>query len=616
MKKEFFIIIEDHEQVGPYDLDYLAYLYQKGQLTSDALVWADGMSDWIRAGDCPDLYSIFCKANEDEDYNDDGLNEKKNFKTPAIIAGGIIVAALLLFFVFAKIVKTSDFSLIPVSNDGERWGYINRKGVFVINPQFEEADFFSDGLAKIRASGGKVGYINKKGEYVIPAIYKGGTAFDGGLAFVVHEGGFLTCIDKRGDTKFVLNLDRAQYVSAFSDGLALFITEKGEHGFVDKTGTTVINAQFQMALPFEGGFARVWHENVAGFIDKNGRIVINPQFTSVGNFNEGNAAFSDGNNKWGYINTKGSYVINPQFDDAGIFSSKLAAVRQGRTYGYINKDGRLIINPQFDAASIFSEGLAAVRSGNKFGYIKKDGKYEINTQFDFAGDFYKGAALVLNANKWGIINKKGQYIANPQYNHAKIASSSDTAPFFLESDYYDTSEFIRLFFSRESGNSFDGVRATTTLVELSEHAVYAENLNTREENRAEYSRPIAITNDISIRNVAFVFATTPIFSWLNNEWGRRIRQVYDNATPDAAVYQFALNGKAWEKRSVVFSALRAEIERRQGQAMINLNVDRREVFYLFQDGGKLNFVIVYQGDAITLYVGFNAQYLRREFGIL
>jgi len=29
--------------------------------------------------------------------------------------------------------KTTDYSLIPVSNDGEKWGYINSKGEYVIN---------------------------------------------------------------------------------------------------------------------------------------------------------------------------------------------------------------------------------------------------------------------------------------------------------------------------------------------------------------------------------------------------------------------------------------------------------------------------------------------------
>lgn len=40
-----------------------------------------------------------------------------------------------------------EIKLIPVKS-GEKWGYVDREGHYVINPQFEEADFFREGLAK------------------------------------------------------------------------------------------------------------------------------------------------------------------------------------------------------------------------------------------------------------------------------------------------------------------------------------------------------------------------------------------------------------------------------------------------------------------------------------
>ena len=49
---------------------------------------------------------------------------------------------------------------------GDKYGYINPKGEIVINPQFDEAGSFSEGLADVKI-GGKEGYINPKGEIVI-----------------------------------------------------------------------------------------------------------------------------------------------------------------------------------------------------------------------------------------------------------------------------------------------------------------------------------------------------------------------------------------------------------------------------------------------------------------
>lgn len=508
---------------------------------------------------------------------------RNNKLTLAIIAGAVIALAVGAFFVFAGKHETTDYSLIPVSNDGERWGYINLKGEYVINPQFGNADYFNDGLAKITSVDGKTGYINKKGEYVIPATYKSGTVFNNGLAFVVAEGGFPTCIDKNGNTKFVLNA--AKYVSAFSEGMAMFVTETGECGFVDGSGNIAINAQFDRALPFSGNYARVWQNGDGGFIDKKGSIIINPQFSEVGNFSEGKAAFNNGNS-WGYIDQKGTYVVNPMFDDAGCFCEGLAAIRQGRSYGYIDKDGKLAINPQFDNASPFSGGLAVVRGSGKYGYINKDGKYEINPQFEDARDFHDGIAMVRSGDKWGFINKKGQYVANPQFKYVKLEVSPDVRPDLIENDYYDTSEFIRLFFEKEAGNTFDGIGASTTLEQLSEHPVYGAGLNASTSNNADYRQRIPVTNDIFISGVTLIFENTPIYEYVNEGYHRTQKWNFD-ATPDAIVYKFDLNGKAREKRHVVVNALKSEIERRYGQAMKSDG----DHYYLSHDNGKLGFTI-------------------------
>ena len=52
---------------------------------------------------------------------------------------------------------------------GDKWGFINKAGEFVINPQFRSAWSFSEGLARVKIGGkeGKFGYINRAGEIVI-----------------------------------------------------------------------------------------------------------------------------------------------------------------------------------------------------------------------------------------------------------------------------------------------------------------------------------------------------------------------------------------------------------------------------------------------------------------
>jgi hypothetical protein len=442
--------------------------------------------------------------------------------------------------------------LIPVKS-GEKWGYISPKGEYVVNPQFRDATVFHDGLAKVVATDGKVGYIKDNGEYAIAAKYKNGTLFFDGLAFVVEDGGYPTCIDKSGKTKFVLK--EAKIVCGFSEGLALFSDNENKYGFVDKSGKIVVNPQFDGAWHFNEGFAILVQDGKCGFIDKTGKIVINPQFDLVSDFKNGKAAFKNGN-QWGFIDTKGSYIINPQFDNVGSFSEGYAPFKQGSDWGYINEKGKIEINPQFDRASDFKSGLAYVEQGNKYGYINPKGQFEINPQFEETSDFFGSFALVKSAGKWGIIDKKGKYLVNPQFDDVKTQDFNTTP---VQSDFYDTSEFISKFFERTKGNSFDGVNASSTLQDLINNATYGDGVNASYDGGShvlEYKKTQKLTDEISISKVSFLgsdaFYTG---SYYNKEYN------FD-AKVSSIEYVFYLSGEARSKTSAIVNALIAEIQQR------------------------------------------------------
>ena len=62
--------------------------------------------------------------------------------------------------------KAAAFSegLAPVRQSGH-WGFVGPNGKMVINPQFDEAAAFAGGLARVKA-GGQTGYIDANGKYV------------------------------------------------------------------------------------------------------------------------------------------------------------------------------------------------------------------------------------------------------------------------------------------------------------------------------------------------------------------------------------------------------------------------------------------------------------------
>jgi len=98
------------------------------------------------------------------------------------------------------------------------------------------------------------------------------------VGMVAEDTGFkFGYIDKTGSWVIEPRFDNA---SSFSEGLAA-VSEDGEWGYVDTTGTMVIEPRLWGAFDFRGGIARVGHAPVSleggtayeGYIDKAGEII-------------------------------------------------------------------------------------------------------------------------------------------------------------------------------------------------------------------------------------------------------------------------------------------------------------------------------------------------------
>lgn len=373
---------------------------------------------------------------------------------------------------------TDNIKLIPIKA-GEKWGYVDDKGQYVINTQFEDAYNFSEGLALFKSADGKYGFIGEDGKFVINPIYKYANSFSEGMACVVMENGKPQFIDK--NNKILFTVDKAEYCFGFKEGLAR-VQIKGKYGFIDKTGKIIVNPIYEDAQDFKEGLAAVAKKDekkdevLWGYIDKTGAVKINFQFVKdkdkwfcePGSFRDGLAFTSIDGKQWGCIDKDGKYQINPQFEgDFGNsyeFINGVSLVSQGGSYGYIDKKGKYIINPQFKKARRFSaNNFAAVQhSDGKWGFINKEGKYEINPQFEeVAGGFFGKIAFVKSSDKYGIIDKKGLYIVNPQFDDVKLYDIGSN--YSVETDYVDNDGIAEMIFEKCSSNQHFGYDNKTTL---------------------------------------------------------------------------------------------------------------------------------------------------------
>jgi hypothetical protein len=200
-----------------------------------------------------------------------------------------VFASILLM---AFTLGTAAFALdtFPFKRSDGMWGFVNKDHCWVIEPQFDFADSFAEGLASV-SRGRKRGYVNENGAMQVPFSDGFNQRFSGGLAPVQFG---------------------------------------RKWGYINDRGKIIIAPQFFRALPFSDGLAAVsfggpYYERW-GYITADGKFAIRPQFRDAGNFQEGLAAIRF-INKFGFIDKSGSVKIEPTFN----YASRLRTHSQNNT---------------------------------------------------------------------------------------------------------------------------------------------------------------------------------------------------------------------------------------------------------------------------------------------
>jgi hypothetical protein len=184
--------------------------------------------------------------------------------------------------IFLKVYEDSRFSeglAVAYDNAEEKYGFIDRNGQFIIEPMYDEAAPFSEGLARVAVvedGEQKLAFIDRAGRFAIRPRFN--TDYD-----------FL-----RNSTNF------SEGLASLSEGLRPSVTEAERFVYIDKNGEIVLPTQFFYAGPFHEGRAIVYDAtmNKWGYIDRKGKTAIPLQYDSVSDFSDGLACVVNGNNPY------------------------------------------------------------------------------------------------------------------------------------------------------------------------------------------------------------------------------------------------------------------------------------------------------------------------------
>ena len=159
-----------------------------------------------------------------------------------VIYSFLLLAVLIIIVCGKKYIKETPDRFMVVTDS--KYGYINNMGLLIIEPKYDDAMPFTEGVACVRI-GTKWGYIDQSGEFVLDPVYEVAEPFSEGLAQA--------------------EIDNRQV-------------------YIDETGKIVFDHSFDFAGSFSEGFAPVAKAGKVGFINRQGQVVIELQFDDLGDF--------------------------------------------------------------------------------------------------------------------------------------------------------------------------------------------------------------------------------------------------------------------------------------------------------------------------------------------
>lgn len=247
-------------------------------------------------------------------------------------------------------------------------GYINRKGIEVIEPKFHLADDFSEGYAVVFNNGQSI-LINKSGEQLeLSTEIDFVSDFHNGIARI---GMFSDKMNSRIDgfidnnAKILIPMKYKRMITSpfdlidkddqFSEGL-IRVTKKKKYGFIDIKDNLVIDFQYDWVSRFKDGIAAVQISGKAGFINNKGEVFITLDYLdAVSSFN--GYCFAKGDNGWFILNNDNPEWNGTYFQRIKQINNSMIAVQFDNKWGVLDSKLIMVFPYLSNKPPVYNEGL-------------------------------------------------------------------------------------------------------------------------------------------------------------------------------------------------------------------------------------------------------------------
>lgn len=348
--------------------------------------------------------------------------------------------------------------LAPVKMDG-KWGYIDEENNLVIPCQYDMACLFSEGYAVVASGSGtddsgnltyQLGFVDAAGNYTgfrfndsDLQVYAGeitatGTIFHNGLIRLRPTGSFYRLFTAGGN---VLDLgttpDDAYYwmpCGSYNEGLVPIQGGPNYYGWADGQGNIVKIIETDGEATNTRTYPGTFNQGLA--------FVIQATYDEEGNVQSQLGGFMDRNFQWvtgadyepSWVT--GSNTIAKFFGNTGI-----ATMKKDGKFGAIDKTGQTEILFRYEELLPESEGMILFKVDGQYGYLDAETRsVAIPAQFELASTFLQGVAVVYDGSKASLIDRAGATV--PGIDSLKPSAYFDIAEDGTIISIYPPSEYV------------------------------------------------------------------------------------------------------------------------------------------------------------------------------
>lgn len=219
--------------------------------------------------------------------------------------------------------------------------------------------------------------------------------------------------------------------SLFSKEMLAVENKEGKWGYINKTGQTMIDFEYDYAFNFsDNGLALVGKDDKFGFINLNGKVVIDIEYDYAIPFENDVSIVSKGG-KYGVINSRGKIVtVNPKnAEEKGLYYESIKSfVKEPVTsniyaiavfnglYGLINTKGEIVLDFKYEELANIGNGYVAYREDDKWGYVGYDGTPLTKSLYLSVGAFDKNGFAIasyesgFDDENYVILNSNGKWV--------------------------------------------------------------------------------------------------------------------------------------------------------------------------------------------------------------